>query len=151
MAASDENGDAALPRLTADGDWAMLEGENDGQPMLVRRNESVEQFAGHHELPFRLGLAVPFLEPDENGFPSPDETGDLDDIEDGLVAYLQDEQVGVLTMVITTAGMREFVSYIRSAEVGEAAVQAAAAAGNDHEIQYYVEEDPEWELYSQFA
>ena len=88
MAASGKNGGAALPRLTADGDWAMLEGDHDGQPMLVRRNESVEQYAGHGELPFRLGLAVPFLEPDDNGFPSPDETGDLDHIEDGLVEYL---------------------------------------------------------------
>ena len=152
MPQSNHNSNGApLPRLTADGDWAMLEGENDGQPMIVRRNDTVVPYAGHRELPFRLGVAIPFVRPDENGFPDAEETGDLDQIEDALVDNLQEEQTGVLALVITTGGMREFVCYMRSTEDGDTAVQAAAAAGEEHEIQYYVEEDPEWELYSQFT
>jgi hypothetical protein len=129
----------------------MLEGDNEGKPMVVRRNDSAGEYAGHRELPFRLGVAIPFVPPDENGFPAPDETWELDEIEDALVDERQEKQTGVLTLVITTSGMREFVSYVRSAKDADAAVQTAAAAGEEHEVQYYVEEDPEWKLYAEFA
>jgi Family of unknown function (DUF695) len=151
MPSSNNRNDSKLPHLTADGDWAMLEGENDGTPMLVRRNDTVKGYVGHQELPFRMGLAVPFLRPDENGFPATDVVGDLDAIEDALVDYLEQHQVGALVLVITTDGMREFVSYMRSMATADSAVEAAAAGGEDHEVQYYVEEDPAWDLFSQFT
>lgn len=148
---SEESKESALPHLTGDGDWAMLEGESDGRPMLVRRNGTPAEYAGHPELAFRLGVAVPFVRPDESGFPDADETEAVNEIEDGLVDYLESSQGGVLTLVITTSGMREFVCYVRSVDEGEAAAQAATAASDGHEVQYYVEEDPEWEIYAQFA
>jgi hypothetical protein len=151
MNPSDENNEPMLPRLSGDGEWAMLEGESDGRPMIVRRNGTPAEYAGHSELPFRLGVAMPFIRPDENGFPDADETAAANDIEDALVDYLEESQAGVLTLVITTSGMREYVCYVRSTEEAEAAVQAAATGGNEHDVQYYVEEDPEWEIYAQFA
>jgi len=135
--------------LPADEQWSVATGENQGKPMLVRVNTTVKQYAGHRDMPIRLGIAIPFAAPREDGLPNEAESAQLSDIEDRLHRALGSS--GRLVVILTTSGMREFVSYVGSREVAESVAQSLRAATSTHEVQFYAEADPTWELYLQFA
>src|SRR5690606_14245827 len=101
-----------LDELPDEDRWNVAQGENDGRPMIVRINAGLPEYAGHPKMPIRLGVAVPLKAPDENGFPGRRESEQLEDIEDTLAAMIG--KSGRIVLVITTSGMREFVSYISS-------------------------------------
>lgn len=139
----------ALNALPSDDAWSVAQGKNNGQPMFVRVNRSAKGYAAHPELPWRLGVAVPLNAPNEHGLPGPEETAQLNAIEDSLLASIGN--AGRLVLVITTGGMREFVSYISTQQAGKQIVQTVAAANRSHRLQHYVQEDKTWGLFGQFA
>jgi hypothetical protein len=138
-----------LESLPAEDEWSVGQGEHDGKPMIVRKNTSAGSYARHPELPFRLGVAIPLRDPDPRGFPTNAEAETLNEIEDRLCSALGAN--GRLVVVISTNGMREFISYARSAEIAERAVAQVRAGTKTHEVQHYVEPDPKWQVYDQFA
>lgn len=140
-----------LSELPAEDRWDVAEGERDGQPMLVRVNASARKFAGHPEMPVRLGIAIPFLQPDERGFPSKDDLAVLNQIEDQLVASVNGSGRGRLTLVITTGGMREFLSYVRTSEDANEVAQHLRSLTTSHEVQDYSEADPKWTAFRHFV
>jgi Family of unknown function (DUF695) len=131
--------------------WSLGQGANNGKPMFVRFHAGAKPYAAHPDLPFRLGVTVPLLNPDEHGLPTKAESKTLDEIEDALRDSLQPNEAGFLVLVITTSSMREFVLYVRNPEVANAAVVAAQKCAPKREIQHYVEQDGKWETYHEFA
>jgi hypothetical protein len=93
---------------------------------------------------------VPFRAPNEHGFPHGAEFGELDAIEDRIVSALQ-ATGGCLVLVVTTGGMREFVSYVQSPEAGEVAATAVRSGTSTHEVQHYTEADADWNVLREFA
>ena len=138
-----------LDTLPAEDRWAVAQGENDGKPMIVRVNSSAKDYAGHPELPVRLGIAVPLHAPRPDGLPNEAESEQLGDIEDRLFDTVG--TTGRIVLIITTSGMREFVSYVRSSDVAAQVAQSLQVATSTHEVQHYAESDPKWGLYGQFA
>jgi hypothetical protein len=139
----------ALDSLPAEDLWAVSQGENDGKPMIVRINSSAKDYAGHPDLPVRLGIAIPLHQPDQNGLPGEAESAQLGNVEDRLFEALGSS--GRLVLVITTSGMREFVSYVRSPQAAEKIAQLVKAETKTHEVQHYAESDLNWSGYGQFA
>jgi hypothetical protein len=127
----------------------VAQGENDDKPMIVRVNSSAKDYAGHPDLPIRLGLAVPLHAPRPDGLPNEAELEQLDDIEDHLFEVLG--TTGRVVLIITTSGMREFVSYVRAPDVAERIAQLVQSGTSTHEVQHYAESDPKWKLFGQFA
>ena len=68
------------PQYPNESKWSVLQGEHNGQFMLVRRNDSAAQLRGHAEYRYRIGVAVPLKAPDERGLPSDEESGQLNAI-----------------------------------------------------------------------
>ena len=85
---------------------------------------------------------MPLVEPRPDGLPGAADFAALGEIEDALESGLAER--GVLVLVITTDGMREFVSYVENEEIAAAALSAARAATSTHVCQSYTELDPEW-------
>lgn len=139
----------ALADWPAEDRWTIAKGENDGKPILVRVNSTAKEYAGHPELPVRLGIAIPLHAPREDGLPNPTELEQLGDIENRLHAEVA--KAGRVVLVITTGGMREFVSYVRAPDAAERIVQSVQAGTTTHEVQHYAASDPKWELYDQFG
>ena len=54
----------------SEGSWSVLEGEYNGTPMFVRRNDSGAELQGHADYKFRVGVATPILEPRPDGLPT---------------------------------------------------------------------------------
>jgi hypothetical protein len=129
--------------------WSVSKGTNNGKPMLVRINTSVRQYAGHPELPHRLEIAIPLRAPNESGMPDNEEADQLGEIEERLFRAIGTS--GRVVLVITTGGMREFVSYVGSPDEGARIFAAVRTGTTTHKVQHYVQADPKWEAYSQFA
>ena len=129
------------------GGWTVAQGEYDGQPLLLRFNEGADRF--RRDFQYRLGLAVPFAAPTPEGFPGDEDQEDLAAIEDRLDATLEEKGAGVMACVVTTGGMREFVSYL--ADGGDAARihSAVESAAGSHEVQAHGEADPAWSVYEE--
>ena len=98
----------------------------------------------------RVGVAVPLNAPDPDGLPTRNEARLLADIEDALVAALHAGSEAVHLLVLTTGGMREFVFHTTSPETVGTAIAEVAARFPSHQVQWFQEEDPDWEVYSQF-
>lgn len=119
--------------------------------MLIRRNDSAAELKGHPEYRFRVGITVPLRTPDERGLPTTEESNQLNAIEDSLSNLLQADERSLQVLAITTGGMREFVFYSRDSAHAEAVLRDNQSAPSGHELQSYVSEDPQWQLYAQFA
>jgi hypothetical protein len=131
--------------------WSMLKGQNQGKPMLIRRNDSAKQLSSNSDFEYRFGVAIPLLNPNDLGLPSNEETEILNQIEDELCLQFEKDQVSILALAITTSGMREFVFYSRDTQEVEQKLKTIQEKFPAHEIQHYVEKDPKWILYKQFA
>ena len=131
--------------------WTVLEGAHGGRPLFARRNDSASNLAGHPEYRFRIGVAVPLKCPNEHGLPGKDEMSELSAIEDTLVPRLESDQRSLQVLAITTGGVREFVFYTRDPAFSQRVLDALRSEVTSHEVQAYIEEDPKWDAYAQFA
>jgi hypothetical protein len=131
--------------------WAVARGTYEGQPVIVRLNKGAERLIGRAEYSFRVGVTVPFQDPDERGFPDRSEVKALDAIEDAVSRALEEDGEAVHVATITTPGMREFVFYTQNAEKTLTKIDNIRAATPGHEIQSMSVADPEWSLYKQLA
>ena len=118
--------------------------------MVVRRNNSVDQYSSNPEFVYRIGFAIPLLAPNDEGLPSTEEMNTLNQIEDELSKQLEKDNVSIQVLSITTSGMREYVYYIKDSKIVEKVISDVRRKYSSYEIQYYVEEDKGWSLYKQF-
>lgn len=92
---------------------------------------------------------MPLRSPDPGGLPTPEETEELNAIEDVIDRLVGDK--AVMVAVVTTGQMREFVLYTGSGEwIAQFDADLQAAAG-DHEVQVMAQTDPEWNVYASLA
>ena len=131
--------------------WSVSETVHGGWPMLVRLNVSAKGYAGNKGLPIRLGIAVRLTAPDERGFPGSEESAQLNVLEDALFEAFKSAKSGRIVLIISTGGMREFVSYVRSFNDAEKAMALVRGTNRNHEVQHYIADDPKWELFREFA
>lgn len=129
--------------------WVVGSGTQNNAPMFVRINDTAKSYAGHPELPFRLGIAIPLIDQSNEGLPNEAENEQLNGIEDRLLDNLKG--AGRLVLVITTGGMRDFISYVRTPNDAENIVSALRACAKDHEVQHYVESDARWRLFREYS
>jgi hypothetical protein len=127
--------------------WAILQGRENGRPMLFRRNVSAKTLSSDKQYGHRVGIAIPLLEPNEMGFPSKVEMDILSQVEDELCEKLEKDQMSIMVLVITTGGMREFVFYTRSPEMISPILEDIRKKYSTYEIQSYIKEDKTWLVY----
>ncbi len=131
--------------------WAIAKGAFEGTPLIVRYNKTAAEWAGHPELPVKLGFAVPFRRPNAGGFPDAEENEHLGAIEDVLVREVLPATRGVYVLALTTGVMKEFIFYIPPG-VDIAALHARIRDQvSGHEVQCMAVEEPEWSTYRTFA
>jgi hypothetical protein len=143
---------AELPAISSeDLQWGVAEAGYEGAPLIIRFNESAKEWAGHPELPIKLGLAVPLNSPNEGGLPDPEENEQLNEIEEIILREVEARTKGVHALVLTTGVMKEFVFYVPRDLDFPDLHQAIQAAVRTHEVQCIGEHEPDWESYRQFS
>ena len=133
------------------GPWTVASGENDGQPLFIRLNTGAAAVAGYATLAHRVGITVPLREPDAAGLPTAQESAILTQIEEAIEGAFRVGHETILTVVLTTGGVREFLLYSASPQVVGAAVAAIQAQFPQYQIQFYIQLDAEWDGYAAFG
>jgi len=134
-----------------DGPWVVAQGDYNGRPLFARINTGARGMAGDPGYGHRVGVAVPLLDPNADGLPGPEESAQLDEVEQKLVPALTSGGTAVFVLAITTSGMREFVFYTSKPAAVEPCLQRVSALVETHELEHVVEEDPAWVVFEQFA
>jgi hypothetical protein len=139
------------PTYPAESAWSVFQGQHNGNPMFIRRNESAAQLKGHAEYGYRVGVAVPLLAHNHDGLPSSEEMEALNEIEDALSAAFENQQASLHVLAVTTNAMREFIFYTRVPAEIEARLSTVRRLFPHRELQFYITPDSKWEGYAQFA
>jgi hypothetical protein len=129
--------------------WSVLQGEYNGKPMLTRLNIGIKPLVGNKSYPYRIGIAVPYINPQSNGLPSGEENLRFNDIEDKINNYFSKKQIGYLCVIITTNGMKEYMIYSKVDKISDL-IDSLKQNNSDYDFQHYVSRDDGWEGYNQF-
>jgi len=141
----------ALDSLPSEDRWQVSDGTYGGKPIIVRVNANAKDYVGHPEMSVRFGVAVPLKAPDDKGFPGSEELKQLEAVEEALFESVNAAKLGRVVLIITTGGVREFVSYVRSKSDAEEAVNKVRNSIKTHSIQHYSAEDARWDGFREFA
>lgn len=141
-----------LPPLSADNcTWGIAESVLETSPLIVRYNETAREWLGHKDLPIKLGFAIPLNSPNENGLPDPDESYQLNEIEDTIVREVSSKARGLYVLALTTGVMKEFVFYISPGTDIKTLHESIQALVGTHEVQCMAIMEPNWQSYVDFT
>lgn len=127
----------------------MLQGGKEGKPLIVRLNTGVQSIIGNKLYPFRIGIAIPLTKPQENGLPIGEENLFFNQIEDEIVAYFGKEQRGFVCAIVTTSGMKEYMTYSKTDDIKNL-IETLKLKFPGYDFQNYVEKDEHWDGYKEF-
>jgi hypothetical protein len=130
--------------------WSVLTARDSDKALIVRRNDSASELVGSRQYRTRVGVAIPLRRPTENGFPDSNESEELYQIEDMLCKRLESDELALLVLTITGANVKEQVFYTRDRRKAELAIDAVRSEVTSHEVQNYLEDDPDWSVYREF-
>ncbi len=130
--------------------WQFFKSHDGEEFALIRLNLAAEELAGHPFYAYRVGVAVPISNPAFNDLPDNAAYESLSRIEDLLLDAIERDRQGLMIMVMTMSGFREYTFYTKAPDEVPAALAEVARAAEPYEIQFYVEHDAAWELYESY-
>jgi len=140
-----------IPETKIKDSWSLFEGEWEGKPLIARVNTALKSFAGHPNYKHQVSVAIPFRSPDENGFPSSEESSELIEIENLLCSELESQNESLFAAVLTVGGMREFVFYTSNPQGVEVKLKDLREKVYSHKLQGMIKLDEDWSVYRQLV
>jgi hypothetical protein len=128
--------------------WAVMEGERNGLPVILRCHAGYRAFKGVAGYEYQVGIVVPLCAPEPSGLPSSPEVAELDQMEDAICSALEAERESLFVAVISTGGMREFVFYTRDPEQVKLKFEQLRASIKTHRIQLMIQPDKDWAVFA---
>jgi hypothetical protein len=130
--------------------WGILQGDNNGNAMIVRKNIGCDTIAGNADYPNRCGIAFEILFPDENGLPSFEKEPEIDNIENDIFEIFESDLNSITPIIITTSGFREFVLYTKDVEEFNTRLEKMKLKYPKYQFTNYTENDKNWSTYKSF-
>jgi hypothetical protein len=130
--------------------FSLAEMNHDGKTFLLRFKENQLKFAESGKYSYQMGIAVP-LHSNTNGFPSKEENEQLLNMETILEKDFGEEDTAIFVGTIMGGGMKEFVFYTGKPQKAAKIFEKLRNEIKHHELQYNVQEDPNWEVYRTYG
>lgn len=130
--------------------WNILKGENNGSPMLIRKNVGLEKIAGNKNYSMSCGIAFKLLFPDENGFSDIENEPELNKLEDDIFEIFETDLNSIVSTIITTSGFREFVLYTKNVDEFNLRLDKLKDKYQQYELTSYNQNDQNWSTYKSF-
>jgi len=125
--------------------WAMLEAEEDGAPLLFRFRSSIP-VRDTNEFPFLISILWIFDGDRNGGMPDDKTLAMMDRVEDALDA-VDNSGAAFLMVVVTGNNRREWIWYTNSRERYMALVNRALPRQQKFPLDFATSEDPSWGTY----
>lgn len=127
--------------------WDIIEGQNNKNPMIIRKLNQTDSIIGNSEYSINCGIAFKLLFPNENGLPEIEKEPELYDLEDFLIELFNDVNNTIIVGIITTSGFKEFVFYVKNQEVFYKKLYKLRMKYNQYIFTEYCRFDPSWDNY----
>jgi hypothetical protein len=131
---------------TNDFEWVIAEGLTPEYKYQLRFCKFPGTFP-RSQYPVRLNVFWSMARPRSDGLASPEDIERMHVFEERLIAATKKSQIGVLPMVLTGRGEREFVLYVRSSEEFMRALSQMPQEVERHPIEIHQADDPAWNYY----
>jgi hypothetical protein len=126
-------------------EWILAESVDPDSPMILRFRPNLESSLGDPRYPRRLVVTWQYESADEGGMPTEEQSDEMQNFEDTIVAALDPERFAILTFVVTGEEKREWHYYVDNVDEVAAIINEALADSPELPISLEVEEDPDWE------
>ena len=141
-----------IPDISADDDaWTIAEGNVEGRPLLIRIRPDLVNFQGVENFPMKLTIRWTYGDDHDSGMPSDQQSEEMRNLEDDLVAEFEREDAGVLAYIYTACGMREWHFYFADIEIIQTAINAATNGKPKMPLEIEADEDPDWSEHMSLA
>jgi hypothetical protein len=87
--------------MFSDNNWQVVQGEYDGNPIIVRVNASLRPFVGMSDHTLKIGIAIPLKNPRFGQMPDPEENKTFAIIEDKILEAIKEKGSVVQALTIT--------------------------------------------------
>ncbi len=130
--------------------WSVLTSEYENKQLIIRRNDGTSIISGKGYLNYRTGISYKFLIQTENGLQSKEENQKINEIEDRIYEYFNNNVNSVVSLIITTNGFKEYVIYHnKENNINENFIKLKSSF-TSYQLTGYTEEDKKWEVYNQY-
>lgn len=133
-----------IPSANSD-TWNNAEGLQNGMRSLIRYRPELEQFLGMDEYQKRLIVFWDFDGKSSNGMPREAEISRMKKLEDLLISALDYDRTGILVLVYTCSGTREWHFYVSDIAEVQQRINEKLANQEPFPIQLQVEDDSNWQ------
>lgn len=131
--------------------FAVLEGEDQGQPVVAVVNEALTGFQGKALFAWHLSIILPCQQCAANGMPTRAERKIIDDIGDDVDRHLKADDNALLLARITWNGTRRLLYRVHDPEVAnEFLSRIVVDTAYRREIDFRMEHDEGWKLAEPF-
>lgn len=130
--------------------WSVLNGKNNGNPMLVRKNVACDRIAGNKNYSTSCGIAFKLLSPNSDGLPDIENEPELDNLEDDIFDFFESDLNSIVPIVITTSGFREFVIYTKDLAEFNVRLEKLKQKYPKYELTTHNKPDQNWKTYKSF-
>lgn len=134
-----------------DGDWKVLQGEHDGNPIFVRVNNALSNYVGKTDYTLKIGFAVPINAPIPGEMPTPEENEELASIEDQIFNVVRKHGSAVQALAISMGTFKEFVFYAQRNFNVQSTHEQLIEEVNSHQIQCMAQVEEDWASYTNWA
>ncbi|MCA9156045.1 MAG: DUF695 domain-containing protein [Planctomycetales bacterium] len=128
--------------------WSVATAQDGDMPLIFRIRSLPDNFA-KSEYPTMLAISWRYGNAN-GGMPLPDEKARMDLLEDLLMPALEPVNNAILTVIVTGNGVREWQWYTRSPDRTMELVNTALAGQTQFPVEFIIQDDPDWEAFSQF-
>ena len=131
--------------------WSVSFAEENGKPIIIRINKGLQWMAGDSQYPYRIWIAIPLLDQQENGLPSPEENLLMHTMEDEVSSVFSNQDEAFLCLIITASWVKEFVLYSFTDQWVNEKIELLRWKFAQYIFQYYVQKDEWWDVYKEYV
>lgn len=128
-------------------EWFVVNGQLGETPIILRARQNLKPIAGHPDYPTRLTVVWTFRGEVILGFPGEAETEALTDFEDRLEPALREDNLALLTAVVTHGGTRQWLFYTTDAIEAQQRLKRVFEGEPPFPIELASTQDPTWRDY----
>ncbi len=132
--------------------WVLADGTLNNSPITIRYRDQVNAEKDSGLYPYCVQIAWNADEVDPaSGYPAMDEMERIDLFNKALMMALEEKQNGLLTMVLTSQGVNQWVIYARSIDRVKEALDSIPTEKGLYPIEVVADEDAPWATYSELT
>ena len=131
-------------------EWLVAMVEYEGLPLALRVRPQIDTKQNKAAYPRRVRVTHKLAKVQPSGLPEPDYNEALFELDQAIIAALQVAESGIVVLIETCNGERNYDAYITASAKPAAAIRALKKRFPKQKITLIEKDDAEWKLYSHY-